>query len=285
MPVTGEWPCFFERQKIKPPNLNDVIELDRRWMIAIALNIKGTGRWHKWNSDRISDDNPIQKIAYLPQLNISPTKDAVVHKTMQIALEVAEDCNQSSVIVTYDLAIAKKAWKIQNEMIPKFDKIFINLGSFHFEMSYFKAVGKYIDSSGIPQLLINCGLLAEGSMNGFISGSNFNRSKNLHMVASTSLKALHFRAFLNDLFYEDIDREIHINELQNLLEQNDKAPNNTHSDELNRILKKYDEFCQQTLQGDYGSTAKFIMGYIRLIDYYFLLERCIRTSDFDLYMY
>lgn len=84
------------------------------------------------------DKNPVQKIGYLPNLNMSPTSDSVVQKTLKMAQDIARECNQEHIIVTYDLAIAAKAYKIQATMSPAFDNVFINLGAFHTQMSFFK---------------------------------------------------------------------------------------------------------------------------------------------------
>lgn len=283
---TGKWPKFTELRAIRAPdNLQTVQNFDRAWMMMHAFDVDNTPRWVKWNADRISDENPIQKIGYLPQINMSPTNDAAVQKTMQIALEIARNCNQKHIIVSYDLAIAKKALKIQKEMSPAYDEIFINLGAFHLEMSFFKAVGKYIDSSGIPEVLINCDLLAQGSLVGFLTGTNFNRCKNLHMIATTSFKKLHFAAFMKGTFPDDLDRELRTHEIHEMLAQSGKSLEGLRTKELEQLLTKYDQFCSDTMQGIHGATARYIMGYIRLIDQYLLLERSTRTCDIDLYMY
>lgn len=69
---------------------------------------------------------------------MSPTSDAVVLKTLKTALAIAKECGQQHIIVTYDLAIASKAFKIQADMSPTFDNVFIALGAFHIQLSFFK---------------------------------------------------------------------------------------------------------------------------------------------------
>ena len=49
--------------------------------------------------------------------------------------------------MTYDLAIAKIALKIQATESPKYD-VFVNLGALHIEMAFFSAIGKYTAESG-----------------------------------------------------------------------------------------------------------------------------------------
>lgn len=127
-----------------PESLRSAIDLNNLWMIYHALNIDGATRWFVWNSERGTDENPIQKIGYLPNLNMSPTSEAVVRKTLQIALDIANECDQRYIVVTYDLAIASKAFKIQADLSPDFDRIFIMLGSFHTELSFFKVINSVI---------------------------------------------------------------------------------------------------------------------------------------------
>ena len=54
-------------------------------------------------------------------------------------------------------------------------------------MSYFKAVGKFIDNCGITNIMVNTEMLANGSVNGFIAGKHFNRCKRLHPMIALAL--------------------------------------------------------------------------------------------------
>jgi hypothetical protein len=61
--------------------------------------------------------------------------------TLNMSKRIAEDCEYKYISVTYDLAIANIAHTIQSEESPKFDNLFIQLFSFHIELSFFKAIG------------------------------------------------------------------------------------------------------------------------------------------------
>lgn len=67
----------------------------------------------------------------------------------------------------YDLAVAKEAMRIQSEEASMYNEIFIHLGEFHVEMTYF--MEKYIDDCEISNILVDCDLIANGSVNGFIT--------------------------------------------------------------------------------------------------------------------
>lgn len=135
--------------------------------------------------------------------------------------------------------------------------------------------------------MVDSGLLAEGSVRGFLSGSHFNRCKRLHPVGALSLKVLHFKAFLK-VYLKDLNgNDLHLNELIEILE-GDHSEHKTFDvtlPKLTDILERYNLFAEKTLRGKHGRTAQFALKYVGLVELYQLLERAIRTSDVKLYNY
>lgn len=80
------------------------------------------------------------------------------------SLKAADECGQKYVQVTYDLAIAKIALQIQANENDVFSRLFVHLGSFHIQLAYFKAVGKFIENNGITNLMSASEILASGSV-------------------------------------------------------------------------------------------------------------------------
>ena len=78
---------------------------------------------------------------------------SVVFETMCQSSEIAKECNHDSIEVTYNVAIAKIALKIQTEEKPASDHLFVHLGAFHIEMVSLKAFQKVIEESGGPYIL------------------------------------------------------------------------------------------------------------------------------------
>lgn len=87
---------------------------------------------------------------------------------------------------------------MQSTEKPRFDNLFIHVGTFHIMMAYFKAIGKFTDISEIPTIMINSDLLASGFINAFLEGKYFNRCKRLHPIVSLAIEMLHFERFLNE---------------------------------------------------------------------------------------
>lgn len=269
-----------KRQEI-PQDLDRIRRLDFLWNFCLAMGIPNTPMWVGWNSRIVKDTLPQQKICYLPQLNASPTSSAVVAETMRIAKRLADECNQTSISVTYDLAIAKQAFAIQAQEKPEFDNLFIQLGSFHIELSFFKAVGKFIAESGGPFILTETGILASGSLRGFITGKHYNRCKRIHPLFSAALETLHFKKFYSTLTEEkrsEIEYEttmVNMSEMWSL----------ESSTVLASLCQDYQSYCEDTAQGKHGTTAKYWMLYIRMIRLYHTFSRAVRTGNHLLYIF
>ena len=84
-------------------------------------------------SQFIHDHLPQQKIWYMDPISAPPTRNDVVRETMKRSLNVAIETHQEYGVVTYDLAVALKAYSIQALDTPRFDKLLIMLGNFHLE--------------------------------------------------------------------------------------------------------------------------------------------------------
>ena len=56
-------------------------------------------------------------------------------------------------------------------------------------MAFFHALGG-------PTILIECGVIANGSLNGFLSGKHYNRCKRIHPLFAVVIEILNFKSFL-----------------------------------------------------------------------------------------
>lgn len=267
-----------ERRIERPLNLTKVEWRDILWMISIAL--EPTPMWTGWNAQASEDPLPIHKIAYMDNISLPPTRLDVVVETMKISQKVAEECGEPYALVTYDLAIAKPAMQIQDHDAPLFDNVFISFGAFHITLAYFGCIGYFLDGSGGANILTETGVLAPGSLNGFLLGKHYNRCKRLHPLLATAIQSLHFSSFL----------ETHGPMPASILEQLHESPSAMlaaleGSDDYDRFMTEYDKYTEQTLDGKHGSTAKYWMLYVNLVRRFFLFNRACRTNDLPLFIY
>lgn len=117
---------------------------------------------------------------------------------MKISQKLAAECGEEYALVHYDLAIAKPVLQIQVQETPLYDNVFVCFGAFHIMLAYFAALGFILAESGGPHILTDTDVLAQGSVNGFISGRHYNRCKRLHPLLALAMSILHFQAFLKE---------------------------------------------------------------------------------------
>ncbi|GFX17272.1 hypothetical protein TNCV_1064741 [Trichonephila clavipes] len=106
-----------ENEPNLPANLTLIETIDLLYLCSHFLHVPNSPMWTGFNSKIIKDTSPKQKVSYLTPINFSPTNVVVVKHTMEQAQVVGKECNQTYVQVTYDLEIAKIAYKIQSTSI------------------------------------------------------------------------------------------------------------------------------------------------------------------------
>ena len=153
------------------------------------------------------------------------------------------------------LAIAKMTLEIQIEEAPTFDKIFVTLGSFHIEMTFFSVIKKYISESGGPHLLTESGIIENGSLTSFLLGKSYKRCKRIHQLLALTMEIQHFNSFKQFLQENDLEKFISLeDDLPNVIDGDKKKFMAEHTNEL---IKKYEEFAHETRNGNHGKTAQY----------------------------
>ena len=207
----------------------------------------------------------------MDHIQFPPTALSTVIETLRRSQEVAKECGEDYAVVTYDLGIARPAKQIQLEESPKFDNAFIMLGSFHTELAYFSALGRFIEGSGGPFALCEASVFATGSLNKFLKGKMYNRCRRSHILLFAVLHSLHL-----DHFFQDV--EIDDSAMDMLADWTENA-----DQDLPVVLKElslaYDEYCTETLSGGRGKPAQFWMNYCQLVELFLLFHRSVKEND------
>ena len=231
----------------------------------------------------IKDLLPLQRICYMDPIPKSPTNNDVVRETMVRTLNVAKETGQDYTVVTYDLAIALKAYSIQALEAPLFDKLLIMLGNFHIELAFYGAVGTFIDESGIEFVLTEADVLAEGSMMGFVKGKFYNRCTRIHEILANVLEQKLYDRFLSKISEEDRDA---LHQVMSTVPLDPASAKEHLADPVvMHHLEQYEEYFQSFLKGNHGATARFWALYIFMINrLHRELQRCVKTNDVSSYI-
>jgi len=255
--------------------------LDRYWFWKLR---EGNTSLHAgFVSQFIKDPLPLQRISYMDPISRSPTNNDVVKETMIRTMNVAKETGQDYAVVTYDLAVALKAYSIQAIETPLFDKLLILLGNFHIELAFYGAVGTMINESGIEFILTEADVLAEGSMMGFIKGKFYNRCTRIHELLANVLEQKLYDRFLLDLPQEEYESLQHV--MSTVPSDVSQVEAYLSDPVVTRHLQKYEDFFQTVLDGAHGSTARFWAIYIFLTNrLHRELQRCVKTNDVSGYI-
>ena len=266
-------------------HLEDTLLKDFIWMVSVKWS-KMTPMWAGWNAKVVDDTSVKQKIGYMRNVTLPPTRNDVVMETLKVSQQVAAECGETSILVHYDLAVAKPAIMIQNQESPRFDNIFICFGSFHIELAYFGALGYYLQGSGIEHILSESGVLASGSVVGFLRGKHFNRCKRIHILLSLALEICLFQKFMENYSNSALLKELHdqIEKLNKNLSQ-ESLEIFIETSSIKQMQDDFNAFKEQTRSGLHGKTAQFYQQYIDLVTIYKYFSRAYRTNNLEMYTY
>jgi len=258
-------------------------QIDFYWLLLSEVE-KPIPLFQGFYSQFMQDNLPLQKVWYMDPLSAPPTRNDVVRETMTRTMRVAMETGQEYGIVTYDLAVALKAYSIQALDAPHFDKLLIMLGNFHLELAFYGAIGTFINESGIEHLLTESGILAEGSLMGFIRGKLYNRCARVHEILAQVMERKLYESFLSSLSRES---------QKSISELLADVPNSFHDKEqflqsqplFKEHLDQYEEYFKRVMEGELGPTAQYWCMYIYMINRVHRdLLRAVLTNDVDDYI-
>ena len=93
-------------------------------------------------------------------------------------------------MVTFDLAVAKKAYSLVWQSPGEFSDVIVHMGSFHLTCAFMAALGKKMRCSGLEEVLIESGICASGSIEQVLRGKHYNRALRVHKVVYEALERI-----------------------------------------------------------------------------------------------
>ena len=147
------------------PNTFTKLKRENLLWVTAFNSFQSIPTWTGWNTKKHTETSPQKLVCYMKQMQLSPTWASLVKETLKGSQVVAEECGPRYSLVTYGLAIAKIAKRIQCEETPQLTNVYIMFGSFHIEMAFFSSLVKIIESSEGPYLLSESSVVAMGFIN------------------------------------------------------------------------------------------------------------------------
>ena len=227
-------------------------------------------------------DTPTQKtvIDYYPVIFKPITQYSTVQECLRCVEEATNEVGQYYVYTTFDLGVCMKAFPLLWNFPQDFERHIVLIGTFHLNMAYFKMIGKKMVGSGFEDILVESNIISPGSLQGVLTGKNFNRASYSHKILFESLHRLLFEEFSND------QHESVLSDMRDIYEDLGSSINDfITNDRVKKEIDQYLEFCDSVRHGSLGKTAQFWLSYMDHVSLVLSLTRSVKTNNFDLYAY
>ena len=94
---------------------------------------------------------------------------------MNRAMKIIESLKLPSIVCVFKQVIYLKAIEIKWKEKQKFNNVVLMIGMFHILMMFMHILGKQFSAAGLRGVLIQSGVVAEGSVGKALSGKMYNR--------------------------------------------------------------------------------------------------------------
>ena len=190
-------------------------EADFIWMISRLQSpdsamlgqdgVQQTPSWTAFNA-LLKRDAVIRPsvVGYLPVPASSPTELSTVFMLLQRSIAVADQLQQSDVVVVLDQAVYAKAAEIIWKHHNIFSRVVLRMGGFHIAMIFLAVIGKRFGDAGLQDVLIESGIVGSNAVSGVLSGKHYNRALRCHKAMVEALLRMQWRAFECWLALEDV---------------------------------------------------------------------------------
>ena len=119
--------------------------------------------WSALNAEMSSITLPRTVIGCCPMIAGSPTQYSTIYTVVKTVQEMFKHLQQSTAVITFDLAIYSKAKEIHWRYPEEFQNLVIHLGGFHIALNYLASIGKMFQERGLEDVFIESGLYGSSS--------------------------------------------------------------------------------------------------------------------------
>ena len=123
--------------------------------------------WAGWVSlTETSKNSSVQQSAidYMAPVFAPVTKNATVQHILKLSQQASREVHQQYTVVTFDLAVAKKAYSLVWQSPEEFSDVIVRMGSFHLTCAVMGALGRKLRCNALQEVLIESKICAGGSI-------------------------------------------------------------------------------------------------------------------------
>lgn len=300
-PVLTSLPVYNAGQRAGPQatfgvkvDTNTQVQLSRIknmvWLLTRMSSSEGQtiGSWTGFNILIRNDMHVVQDtVSYLPTINAPATEMSTVYEILTQTLSIMETLGLEKIVCVFDQALFAKPAEITWKQ-KKFQNIILRMGSFHTICNLSSIMGKRFQDSGLRDLCVESGVIAEGSITAVMEGRNYNRAVRLHKVMYEALMRIAWKGFLSWIQLNHRAEPPHLEEaLESISTFHKKVSQASFTElmenaSLNHILHLFQEYLDSLRNGH--PLAAFWMSYLDMVEILLGLLRAAREGDWMLHL-
>ncbi|KAK3732161.1 hypothetical protein RRG08_026543 [Elysia crispata] len=196
--------------------------------------------WKGWLSATQETKTHTKSVVdYMAPINASINENS----TIQAVIQISQEVEQEYTFVTFDLAVAKKAYALIWHDAERYKNVVIHLGVFHTVLSYLGVLGKLMKGSGFEDIITEAGLCASGSLDKMMNGKHYNRALRVHTIMLEALERLLFTAFEQNTGSVDVSHKLVVEAKELVTNLGSKAAETTlASQAFDQLFAQYEYF-------------------------------------------
>ncbi|XP_070559922.1 uncharacterized protein [Ptychodera flava] len=180
-----------------------------------------------------------------------------------------------------DQAIYSKAQEIRWQNEEYTQRLILRLGEFHTAMSFLSTIGKRFKDAGLEDIMIESGILAQGSANGVMSGHHYNRSVRCHKLVAEAMHRVRFNEFLDSLTEEE-----HLRVITSLIQLRESFPHSlideVETKDIELLQQKYADHVQKCCESNINYA--FWNSYLEMVQLLLLFIRATREGNWHVHL-
>ena len=171
--------------------INESFEKDLAWILVRLApqhtEIQQVPGWSGFNQMLSSDKSQTTIVGPLPIINAPAHEFETLWTVIQKCKAMTKLRNGSCTVVPMDEGLYNKAMMLQWTKTEAFKDVIIILGGFRTQMNFSKAIGKYVESSGISDMWVESEVFGETTAENIVKGKHWNRVARAHKLSYEAL--------------------------------------------------------------------------------------------------
>ena len=241
--------------------------------------------WSAFNAEiHAKDVPPPCTIGYSQTIDASPTETSTVYTLLKRSVAFCDQLGQEDVVIVLDQAIYCKAKEIIWQCPNEFRRVTLRMGAFHICCNFLGLLGQRYGDAGLSDVIIECGVVAPGSLPAVLTGHHYNRAIRAHKVVYEALLRLKWVEFVAWL---EIHPEVAI-DLKALSLQLQESKSNISAETFLKLVtmpafRQLEVAFEKYTASERGPTAAFWESYISLVSLLLAFIRSTRSGNWALH--